>query len=291
MTTYSPPSSLIEAEHDNAFALQQLCEDVPPDSISTEQAASNNSCSSLNRSPSTSTGQSAQYNFFGSASGVARIPSASETHFSWSADDYSVPRGTVSEDVSLKPTRMQRLKDAWLWEVLGLLLSLANIIAIAIVLVLLNNKALSSWKMPIRPNALVSVFASISKSALILPITECISQFKWLYYSKSERRLQELQFFDDASRGPLGSLLFLWHFKAKPGVMVTCCACVIMITALAVDPFTQQIIDYPLRSVPFGDNSTATTPASRIYNTGLDRIDGIGVGKTFNLKLELSGLI
>lgn len=281
MSTYTPSSSLVEIEHDNAFALQQLRKNLSPESIPTEQAASNDSHSSPSRSTSTSTGQSTQRNFFGGVSDAVRIPNDSEMHLSWSADDCSVRRGTIpEEEVSfLKPTRVQRLKDVWMWEVLGLSLSLANIIAIAIVLAILNNKALSSWKMPIRPNALVSVFASISKSALMLPITECISQFKWLYYSKGERRLQELQSFDDASRGPLGSLLFLWRFKAKPGVMIICCACVIMIAALAIDPFTQQIIDYPLRSVPFGDKGSAKTSVSRIYNTGVDRIDGKRSGR------------
>ncbi|KAL1624687.1 hypothetical protein SLS56_007750 [Neofusicoccum ribis] len=60
--------------------------------------------------------------------------------------------------------------------------------------------------MPIRPHALISVFAAFAKSALILPLTECISQYKWLYFSRNQQRLQDLQTFDDASRGPLGSL-------------------------------------------------------------------------------------
>ncbi|KAL1621623.1 hypothetical protein SLS56_009159 [Neofusicoccum ribis] len=41
-----------------------------------------------------------------------------------------------------------------------------------------------------------------------------------------------------------------------------------MIAALAVDPFMQQIISYPLRSVPTAEIEGATTPIARTYDSG-----------------------
>ncbi|GME33742.1 c6 and c2h2 transcription factor [Neofusicoccum parvum] len=164
------------------------------------------------------------------------------------------------------PTNRQKLKDLWFWEIFSIALSFSCNIAIAAILAVVDGKALSSWTMPIRPNALISVFAAFAKSALILPLTECISQYKWLYFSRNQQRLQDLQTFDDASRGPLGSLVFLWKLKAN--ALLPSFACVLMVACLAVDPFAQQIISYPLRSIATGNSSDAVTWATDIYDTG-----------------------
>lgn len=120
----------------------------------------------------------------------------------------------------------------------------------------------------ISPNSLVSVFAAVSKSAMILSITECISQAKWIYFSQERHQLYALQLFDDASRGPLGSFVFLWQSMFNVKDIMACIAAVVMIAALAVDPFMQQIIDYHLRSVPTAEITGATTPSTQIYDSG-----------------------
>ncbi|GME34677.1 c6 and c2h2 transcription factor [Neofusicoccum parvum] len=173
------------------------------------------------------------------------------------------------------PTNRQKLKDLWFWEIFSIALSFSCNIAIAAILAVVDGKALSSWTMPIRPNALISVFAAFAKSALILPLTECISQYKWLYFSRNQQRLQDLQTFDDASRGPLGSLVFLWKLKAN--ALLPSFACVLMVACLAVDPFAQQIISYPLRSIATGNSSDAVTWATDIYDTGRGSSKGAAV--------------
>lgn len=172
------------------------------------------------------------------------------------------------EESTLRPTRLQKLKDHWAWEISSLALSLVTLIAISIVLRILDGKRLSWWKSSISPNSLVSVFAAVSKSAMILSITECISQAKWLYFLQERRRLYTLQLFDDASRGPLGSLVFLWQSMFNVKDIMACIAAMVMIAALAVDPFMQQIIDYHLQSVPTAEITGATTPSTQMYDSG-----------------------
>ncbi|OJD37921.1 c6 and c2h2 transcription factor [Diplodia corticola] len=188
-------------------------------------------------------------------------------------NDKSDPPNTASsENAPIQLTRAQRLMDWWFWESLSVTLSTACVISMAIVLGLINGKRLSEWTLPIRPNALISIFAAIARSALLLPLTECISQAKWLHFSKHHRRLQDLQTFDDASRGPLGSILFLGRMYRK--AWLASLACLIIIAGMAVDPFAQQIIDYPLRPVPSEHGSDATTRVTQIYDTGHDNQSG-----------------
>lgn len=135
-----------------------------------------------------------------------------DAHYLLSPDDQLSTRSERSHPVEprfFKRSRLETLKDIWAWEVLSLFLSLASVFAIAVTLAILDGKALSWWKMPIKPNALISVFATISKSSLLLPTSECISQAKWIHFAKRKHCVKDLQTFDDASRGPFGSLIFL----------------------------------------------------------------------------------
>lgn len=173
------------------------------------------------------------------------------------------------EESSPRPTRSQKLKDDWTWEISSLALSLMTLIAITIVLRILDGKPLSWWKSSISPNSLVSIFAAVSKSAMLLSVTECISQAKWLHFSQDRRRLYNLQLFDNASRGPLGSLIFLWRSMFNFKDVIASVATIVMIAALAVDPFMQQIIDYHLRPVPTPETNGATTYSTQMYDSGI----------------------
>ncbi|KAF4303864.1 hypothetical protein GTA08_BOTSDO07874 [Botryosphaeria dothidea] len=162
-------------------------------------------------------------------------------------------------------------KDNWIWEIVSIILSIGRVVAITVVLAVLDGKPLSLWDMPIRPNSLVSIFAAVSIVALIFPVAQSISQLKWLYYCEDHHALIDLQRFDDASRGPWGSLLFLWHFRTR--ALIASFGCLITIMALAVDRFTQQIIECPMRSISMG-NSSASISVAYMYDTGLEGTTG-----------------
>lgn len=127
----------------------------------------------------------------------------------------------------------------WLKEVLSFLVSLIALGIIIIILAIHQDKALPKWPSLISINSLVSVFTSILKAAMLLPITEGISELKWTWFA-DPRPLSDMDRFDAASRGPLGSLKLFTNrhnFLASLGALIT-------ILALAIDPFTQQILQY-----------------------------------------------
>jgi hypothetical protein len=63
-------------------------------------------------------------------------------------------------------------------------------------------------------NGYVSVFAAVSKAALILPVSEAISQLKWIWFQE-EAALWDFQLFDAASRGPWGAFMLLLRTRCK----------------------------------------------------------------------------
>ncbi|KAH7081066.1 hypothetical protein FB567DRAFT_595379 [Paraphoma chrysanthemicola] len=173
-------------------------------------------------------------------------------------------------------TFVNRLSDWWWWELGSVVLSLACFIAIVVTLLIIQDKALSSWHSAIAPNALISTLATVSKASLMLAVAACISQIKWLYLRNSTRSLHDMQVFDDASRGPLGALELIMRLDIKEafghrsgGAGWAFWASILTILALALDPFAQQILSFPLRSVPVTTGPRASISTAQIYDTGV----------------------
>lgn len=111
----------------------------------------------------------------------------------------------------------------------------------------------------------------------MLSVAACISQLKWLYFGTAPHRIQDIQIFDDASRGPLGALNLIMRLRLSPsdafshrsgGAGWAFWASVLTILALVSDPFVQQLLSFPLRTVPDStDLFGADISASQIYDT------------------------
>jgi hypothetical protein len=159
------------------------------------------------------------------------------------------------------------LKD-WLWEFTAAALNIAAFTAVVIVLAVYRNKPLASWNFVfnISLNTLIAVLSTLSRTALLVPVASCISQLKWIHLVGSPRPLREIQVFDDASRGPWGSLELIWslNFKTKLATW----ASIITILSLTMGPFAQQLLSYPSRPV---SSPGATFYKSQIYDSGAAR--------------------
>ncbi|KAL0258683.1 hypothetical protein SLS55_006184 [Diplodia seriata] len=109
---------------------------------------------------------------------------------------------------------------------------------IGLVLNMHDHKLLPNWPFNISINAFVSALLTVSRTTLMVPLTSCIGQLKWLWI-KQERPLADLQFFDEASRGPLGALKL---FHRTKGIHLVSLGAIITVFALAIDIFVQQSI-------------------------------------------------
>ncbi|KAF9457693.1 hypothetical protein BDZ94DRAFT_1124744, partial [Collybia nuda] len=96
------------------------------------------------------------------------------------------------------------LVDSWIWEALCWVLSAACVTAITIVLHTYDGQPIPQWSSGITLNAMVSIFTSIAKAALLFPVAESISQLKWIWFTNEFKKPQDFETFDNASKGVWG---------------------------------------------------------------------------------------
>lgn len=118
---------------------------------------------------------------------------------------------TITAESSSSDSRY--FEDVWIWEFASWSVSAACIAAIIVILSLYNGRLLPEWPLGITLNAAVSVLSTIAHGAMLTPVTSCLSQLKWLWFSRRNHPLRDIAFFDDASRGPWGCLLLLWRLR------------------------------------------------------------------------------
>lgn len=103
----------------------------------------------------------------------------------------------------------------WLWELLACFGSLLGLIAILTFLKTYDGRSQPQWPSYITVNTVISLLAGLMKAPLLLSTAACISQAKWVHYRATPRPLTDFVVYDNASRGPLGSLSLLWLLKGR----------------------------------------------------------------------------
>ncbi|KAI5461888.1 hypothetical protein BGZ63DRAFT_454547 [Mariannaea sp. PMI_226] len=117
----------------------------------------------------------------------------------------------------------------------------------------MDEKPLSSWSFPISINAIIATLTTACTSAIMHNVSAFISQLKWLHFKICPRQLYNLDRFDEASRGPYGSVIFIFRVRwnlATVGALIT-------IFRLAFGPLVQQVVNLQPRDiVAFDSNAT-----------------------------------
>jgi hypothetical protein len=116
---------------------------------------------------------------------------------------------------------------------------------IVIMLYVYKDKRIPDWIFGLTLNAYISVLSKIASAALLLPVSEALGQLKWSWFNKgNSKKMWDFEIFDNASRGPWGSLLLLVRTKGKS---LAALGAAVTLFALAMDPFFQQVVKYPER--------------------------------------------
>ncbi|KAK8017806.1 hypothetical protein PG993_014132 [Apiospora rasikravindrae] len=128
-----------------------------------------------------------------------------------------------------------------------------------------RGQPIPEWPFDITINALVSVLSTIMGSTLLVPVSSAVGQAKWSWIGKERRQLADIAIYDEASRGPWGSVVLLANKGLRDPVAF---GAVIMILALSVAPLLQQTTAVVLEDRPV-ENSFATLPALYWWAEGL----------------------
>ncbi|EQB50838.1 hypothetical protein CGLO_09689 [Colletotrichum gloeosporioides Cg-14] len=118
-------------------------------------------------------------------------------------------------------------------------------------------------------------------------VSTFISQLKWLHFKNGPQKFEHLEKFDEASRGPLGSLKFLVSMKlnlATIGALVT-------IFRLGLSPLAQGVVKIDERSVKSTIDENVTFGFAHAYNRDVTFPDLRGIPQDPNMQAAvLQGL-
>ncbi|KAH6852919.1 hypothetical protein BKA58DRAFT_444724 [Alternaria rosae] len=158
----------------------------------------------------------------------------------------------------------------------------------------MDGKPMIDWKLPIQPNSLIAVFSTIAKSALPVPLAECIGQLKWIYFHTPQSKpVNRLYDFDVATRGPCGAFTFRYKLRLRKSAALASFGAVLTILSLGFEPFTQQVLrvysEPALLANTTGtvSSSNSFSDVSSIENAGLIGIEHpLTVGFTDHVALQ-----
>lgn len=120
------------------------------------------------------------------------------------------------------------------------------------VLIYYQDKKLPNWPGVLTLNAFIAILSKISGAALVLPVSEALGQLKWSWFQGDSKKMWDFEIFDNASRGPWGSILLLIRTKGRA---LAALGALITLLSLALDPFFQQVVDFPERWTLHGNSS------------------------------------
>lgn len=118
----------------------------------------------------------------------------------------------VQETAPVKRRKCWLVREWWK-EMLTWALGTLALLTIFVLLIDFNGKTLRKWRSRISLNTMVAVLAQVAASALLYSVSASIGQLKWTWLRK-RRELADVETFDSASRGPDGSLQFLWLMRS-----------------------------------------------------------------------------
>ncbi|RDW82538.1 hypothetical protein BP6252_03650 [Coleophoma cylindrospora] len=165
--------------------------------------------------------------------------------------DENAPRSRGPRASSTFLQKSLSCSNWWLYELLAMFLSVASLITVIALLMHYNGKPTQQWAYGITLNGVVAALATVTRTALMIPTATALSQSKWLWFTSDKnligpKRLQDLETFDSASRGSLGSFRLLWRLK---GCHVASIGALITILSLSYDTFMQQVLGTKVESM------------------------------------------
>lgn len=152
----------------------------------------------------------------------------------------------------------------WIYELSSSVISVLALAGLITTLGSFNGQICPKWQTYVPIHTMVAITTAILRASMMLSITEGISELKWQWFTKPQP-LIDVNAFDSASRGPWGSLMFLLKFRrhllASFGAFITICA-------LAIDPFSQQVLDYRNCLEPNDSLTARISVTNRYTHTG-----------------------
>lgn len=112
--------------------------------------------------------------------------------------------------------------SSWWLEIGAVVLSFLALVAAIIVLWYEDGKSIYQYTFYLSLNTVISILGTITKSSLAFALAACMGQGKWNWLRARRSELIGFQRFDEASRGPWGSIKFLWWLRMRCVFLFSC---------------------------------------------------------------------
>ena len=209
----------------------------------------------------------------GSRTASMAAPQASRANSLASSGRQNTPSTPSGSRPSIKQNfrrlRSEPISWWWWWEIGGAVLSMISMLLIIIILAKVSDKPLENWRLPIQPNSLIAACTTVGKTAMMVPITSCLSQLKWEHFHWRPHTLDRLQVFDEASLGPWGSFVMLYSVRFQ--ALLASAFALITLVSLGIDTSAQQILGFPQKSVVMPNISAVVSVADTYRSKALRR--------------------
>ncbi|KAI0505195.1 hypothetical protein F5B22DRAFT_651933 [Xylaria bambusicola] len=127
----------------------------------------------------------------------------------------------------------------WKWEIMGMALSFSSFAASITLLAVYHGRRVDSWNAPFTLNTFISILAQTARTSLAFGVGSCLGQAKWNVFSTRSGNLALFEAFDEASKGPWGSLSLLYRLRSWSLVIV---GASVITSLLGYEPFIQASI-------------------------------------------------
>jgi hypothetical protein len=143
-------------------------------------------------------------------------------------------------DVDDTPKSRENPPWGWVWEIGQTLAALGSTVYLVYLLTHYDNRPLDDWRFHgLSFQATLAILSTAARAGAVAAVGTCLSQYKWLYFLRKPHRLDDLDVLDEASRGTLGSLRFL--FIRVPSLATV--GALLTIISLAYGAFIQQLVE------------------------------------------------
>ena len=139
----------------------------------------------------------------------------------------------------------------------------------------LKDKRIPDWPSGLSVNAILSVLVTVMKGATGITIAECLSQLKWSWF-KRQRKLGDLETFDEASRGAWGAAILLITPRRW---LLAYLGAFAFLSGFIIGPTIQLTVEVRVREVEIASRA-ASVP---VCNTTYFDVIGLGSGPGLNL--------
>ncbi|TQV90916.1 short-chain dehydrogenase [Cordyceps javanica] len=165
-------------------------------------------------------------------------------------DDESNPKAKAQKNPSLF--------KYWVLELICFFLAAAAVLVIHVILWRYNHRPVPDWPYGLSVNTLLSILSTVLRACLLAVLASIMGQAKWTWLHGGPRPIDDLQTFDQASRGLFGALLIIKLLAQRfSQSFVPLLSVIVIIFSVAIGPFVQQAVATVICDKPgsFGEAS------------------------------------